>query len=291
MFSRILKEWDSASELWDKVKNFRTPSSESKTESIVDRFIQLFQSHGVHRNQIPRFFGRGISVADMQDEEMLLSKLAETVLDDVCEMFAVRREWLDGAEAQIYPKYDFYKKPREFLEFLESMKSENSNEIIGVLIKPDSDINDPCALVIIQETIGYLGDKPIFRFHLCNNWAYSYWRARGYLTACIGIAWKRSIYIHGIEMAKDSIDKLAYGETLLGWGGEGIWDLGHKTWNPEDMASSPPAFLEGIKPEENEFGVISALKLWLALDEGGLMDSGYGKAPREAFEMVLAKHT
>lgn len=291
MLTRILKEIESAKKLMGMYKGLSKQNNPLTSETIPARFIRLFETHGVHRNQIPRFFGHALAVADVKDDETLIPKLTEKMLDDACEMFAVRREWLDGAESQVHPEHDFYKHPKDFLDYIEALETMNPDErVTGVLIKPENDNGRPDALIILQEVIGYIGDKAICRFHLCNNWAFSYWKARAYLTACIAIAWKKNAYIHGISMPKDLIDKLASGETLLGWNGEGIWDLSHKTWDPEGMCDRPEIFLEGIDPEENQFGIKSALELWLYLDKEGLMDSGYGNAPRQSFEAELAKY-
>jgi hypothetical protein len=44
-------------------------------DSVVSRFVRLFETHGVHRNQIPRFLGVGLSVRDVQDDASLIDKL------------------------------------------------------------------------------------------------------------------------------------------------------------------------------------------------------------------------
>lgn len=76
----------------------------------------------MHRNQIPRFFGHGITIADVQSNEALLSKLSEEILDDVCVLFAIRREWHDGADDQVYELRDFYTHPQNFEAFILGLK-------------------------------------------------------------------------------------------------------------------------------------------------------------------------
>ena len=263
-------------------------------DTIVTRFVRLFESHGVHRNQIPRFFGHGLTLKDVQDDDSLLAKLEEPLLDAACNMFSIRREWLDGADTQIHPCHDFYKYPEKFLAFLLELKNENFDaHIEGVLIAPE-ELGNSDALMILQETIGHVGEKPIFRYHICHNWRFSYWKARAYLAACVAIAWKERVFIHGVHLPKIEIVKLSEGETLLGWQGEGIWKFGSVTWHPEDMALLPKAFLEGIDPEEDKFGIKSALKLWLDLEKKGLMDIGQSsvicETPRLAFQQELKRY-
>jgi len=182
-------------------------------ESVATRFIRLFESHEVHRNQIPRFFGHGLLPKDVQDDASLFAKLDEAMLDAACMRFAVRREWLDGAETKVYPRHDFYKHPEKVAGFLDALKANNPDgELDGVLIAPDEGEGE--ALLILQETIGAVGDKPIYRYHLCDNWLFEYWKARAYLTACVAIAWKHEVYVRGVSLPRSELDRLATGDDL-----------------------------------------------------------------------------
>ena len=272
----VLDEVEAALSLWDRLKKLLHARKNPPVESIATRFVRLFESHGVYRNQIPRFFGHSLAVQDVQDEASLVAKLDETILEAACRQFAVRREWLDGAESKVHPCHDFYKHPEGFTDFIMQLKSANPDGGLGgLLIASNENGWRANALIILEETIGAVGDKPIYRYHLCNNWAFSYWKARAYLTACIAIAWKRSVFIHGLRVPGKVIEKLSEGQTLLGWQGNGVWQFpSRKKWYPEDMALKPDAFLEGIDPERDNFGIKSGLELWLDLEEQGLMATG-----------------
>ena len=94
----------------------------------VRRFVELFESHGVARTQIPGFlkdFNSTLSLADVRNDETLLHKLDESLLDKVCEMFGVRREWLDGVDEEVYHLHNFYKHPEQFSEFIKGLKCRN----------------------------------------------------------------------------------------------------------------------------------------------------------------------
>jgi hypothetical protein len=287
----VFGEINSILSILEKLRNWCSkvePKPKSPVESVAARFIRLFESHGVHRNQIPRFFGHGLLTKDVQDDVSLLPRLDEEMLEDACSRFAVRREWLDGAEEDIHPLHDFYKYPKKFQLFIEELIQENpQGQLEGVLIAPVEDNWGAESLLLLQEVVGHLGDRPIYRFHLCNNWAHRYWKARGYLTACIAIAWKRKVYIHGVTKRHVEISPLASGKSLLGWAGEGIWSFGNVTWHPKDMALHPEDFLKDITPERNNFGIKSALKLWLELEGQGHMESEFGQDARELFNGEL----
>lgn len=278
--------------LKDRFTKWLRTKNEMPFESVAGRFLRLFESHGVHRNQIPRFLGHGLSLSDIQDESALLAKLDEPILNLVCEKFAIRREWLDGAERQIYLTHDFYKHPEQFFSFLQSLQINNpSADLRGALIAPTVMKGNAPALLILQETIGAVGEKAIYRFHICDGWIFSYWKARAYLTACVAIAWKSEAYIYGFDAASKEIENLATGEYLLGWNGEGIWGLQRgKRWYPEDMALQPDIFLRDVDPERKNFGIKSALSLWLTLHEQGYMNLDVEENANELFKEKLSKH-
>lgn len=258
-------------------------------ETVAGRFIRVFESHGVHRNQVPRFFGHGLSLADVQSDDALFAKLDDQMLDAACEMFAVRREWLDGAEKQAHPIHDFYKEPGEFREFLSSLQRANPGvELRGTLYFPKEATGDE-ALLILEERIGFIGDKPISRFHLCENWSVRYWKSRAYLTACVAIAWKSKAYINGRYLPAKDIDRLRTGKALLGWGGDGLPSAG-RLWHPDDMPVHPEKYLDGVDPERNRFGHAAALSLWLELAEQEYMDIGINGDPKPLFRKELAKY-
>lgn len=288
----IFGEIDSALNLIEKFKKYFNLSKKSvELESVTTRFIHLFETHGVHRNQIPRFFGHGITLKDLQDDFSLITKLDEEILDDACELFAVRREWLDGADKQVHFHHDFYKQPKEFLRFITNLKLANAEgQLDGELFAPDDPDFNAEAILILNEIIGYVGNEPIYRYHLCNNWAYSYWKARAYLTACVAIAWKQKVYIRGTITAKKFINKLTQGEILLACQKEGVESLFGKRWYAEDMALLPKAFLQDMIPERHNFGLVSGLDLWLKLDEQGWMDTGLEKSAKLLFIEERAKY-
>lgn len=68
----------------------------------------MFEHHGVHRNQIPRLFDNGLTLQDVANTENFLPKLSPEILKSACDLFAIRLEWLEGVDDQIYQAHDFY---------------------------------------------------------------------------------------------------------------------------------------------------------------------------------------
>jgi hypothetical protein len=288
MFSGFLKQVNAFEELFGKFTRFGSRKYNNKYESVASRYVRLLENHGVNRNQIPAFMKNGLTLSDIKSDERLLEKLSDEILDDVCEKFSVRREWLDCAESLIYERHYFYKNPKEFSTFLDGLTEKNPDgALVGVLISPQENKLPSSAVIIMQETIGYIGEKVIYRYHLCADWRFSYWKSRAYLTACIAIAWKREHYIHGERKPRKLIDDLSGGEMFLGRQDSGIYGLKGEVWHPDDMVDSPEQYLKGVEPEEDNFGLKSALEMWLSLNKEGYMDSGFGGDHRQSFEKKL----
>lgn len=66
----------------------RLPEKKPSLNSVPRRFVLLFENHGVHRNQIPRFFDHGLTLADMSSDDNLLAKLTPDILKAASELFA-----------------------------------------------------------------------------------------------------------------------------------------------------------------------------------------------------------
>ena len=72
----MLDRIDAGFSLWDRFKKHRTKSGGKY--SVAGRFIKLFEGHNVHKNQIPRFFGRGLTLEDVSTEKDLMPKLNQS---------------------------------------------------------------------------------------------------------------------------------------------------------------------------------------------------------------------
>lgn len=286
MIDQLVAAVDLFDRMKDRYRKWRNPPQ----ESVASRFIRLFEAHGVHRNQIPRFFGHGIKLSDLQSDDSLLLKLDESMLEDACERFAVRRTWLDGADPQVYPHHDFYKYPSDFARFITKLRAGNPDgELSGILVSPSEQVPNGQAVLILQEYIGELGGKAIYRNHLFTGWVFEYWKSRAYLTTCIALAWKAGIYTHGRVAAPETISGYADGCLLLD--AEEFDRLGRSGWHPEDMALDPAVFLDELDFEKDNYGVRAGLKLWLDLQQEGLMDLGHHSSEaRLKFQAELEKY-
>ena len=255
--------------------------------TVASRFVLLFEKHGVHRNQIPRFLGHGLTVATVADDTTLLLALTEDILNAACELFAVRREWLDGVDTQIYPTHYFYKHPEKFSDFVLGLKNKAKDGLNGVLFVSDSPSREnDNAIIVLEEEIEMIGDKIIYRYHICNDWLFNYWKCRVYLTACIAIAWRYEVYIHGRKLPFKNLEGYLEGEQFLGEHYDGLVNRS-SMWHPEDMACSPKNLLDGLHDLFHDGEYQQTINLWLTLAKKGWMDTCFNPAPIEKFKAAL----
>lgn len=280
--------------LFDRVSKLfkRRDKQEQKKEPelVSTRFVRAFEAHGVHRNQIPRVIGHGLTLYDMKTDDSLLQKLNDEILDDACDLLGIRRAWLDGAVEEIYETYDFYKNPRGFKQFLLEKNVVNNENFSGVLLSPKKENNRATAVIIIQEIVGYIEGRPYYKYYICNNWSYTYWKAHAFLVCCISLCWKNKIYLKGKVVANELIDSIEYGLALLDWGSEGFYSVSGYWWHADDMFLNPATYLKSIDPERNNYGICSALSLWLELYDEGMIDFEYcTDEVREIFAQELER--
>ncbi len=285
----IFSELDSLLSVAEKLRNYFSAGGKKEELSVAGRFLRLFEAHGVHRNQIPRLLPDFLSLSDVETEQSLTKALTNEALDFSCDLFSVRRDWIDGASDQIYPLHDFYKQPSEFREFVSTIASNTKTNPLGMVLRAESEKFEDTALIILQEGVAFLGETPIYRYHICNNWMDSYWKSRAYLTACIAIAWGIDFYLSGRETDIATVRMYNEGENFLGCGANGVYSLKGARWYPEDMALVPAKYLEGINPEVENYGIRSALELWLELESNGFMKTGLPyNSVRSEFEAALS---
>ncbi|ENM5732265.1 hypothetical protein AB7D55_004101 [Vibrio mimicus] len=271
-------EIESFLSLVDRVKKSwrNTPNLESRPNELVStRLVRVYEAHGVHRNQIPKVI-ESLTLHDVSTDDRLLEKLTDEILVSTCHLFGINRDWLDGASDEIYPTYNFYKDPAKFEEFLSVlMEKAGSDSLDGVLLSVDKVDRGTESVLILQEAIGSINDKPYYRYYLCGGWVLSYWKSRGYIAACIAMCWKNKAYVHGSYLSKSIVDRYSHGYHLLDFGRDGVHHLNGVRWYAEDLALVPETYLKNIDPEREQYGLHAALSLWFQLYNQGYLDTGF----------------
>lgn len=244
----------------------------SAEESVAVRFVKLFEAHGVYRNQIPGFFGFGLTIADVQSEDALLKKLTPELLQQAAKLFAIEVEWLEHGLGDIFPSHHFYKQPVSFGKFIDDLMSEDSDKVIDgyvLTVKPPY-VHEGDTLILLQESIGQIGDRTIFRYHLSPNWILSYWKCCADIACCIAQAQMRGVYLSGKYVEKDWLDRLACGDFLPEYSFEmSDIDLPSRGWwQTDEFVDIPEKFIKPLDKQDG-YSVPSAIDRWLRYCEEG----------------------
>jgi len=104
--------------------------AQKKIDSVSSRILSIFETHGVHRNQINRFMGYDLSIADYQSSESFLPHITDEMITAISSKFSIRQQWIECASSQCHDWYSFYKSPSSYKKFLEEqLRGSDKNDI------------------------------------------------------------------------------------------------------------------------------------------------------------------
>jgi hypothetical protein len=247
-------------------------------ETIATRLIALFESHGVHRNQIPEFFDHGLDIPACASDEKLLEKITPEIIHDAVVLFGVNKDWLEGSSKVIYDIPDFYKQPEKFEKYLiELLKNTFYKEQIyayALTTETESSGAYHDALIVITEPIGELNQREIYKYHLLGRWKIEYWKSRAYFAACCALLYKNQINAGGKVVKQEWLNKVYEGRQLLEYdfneGNGGVTFPLRGSWIVDEFIEMPAKYLRGMDTEQGS-AVDLALNKWLSLSEKGYM--------------------
>lgn len=274
---------------------YAEPVAEEST--VASRFISLFVNHGVHRNQIPKFFDHGLSLNDVETIEKLLPKLTPEILQAAADLFAVRIEWLECVDKQIYEIHDFYKQPEAYAEFLTQLVSNKEHRVFAKLVWSTNLNCEYDAVLVLEEQFDYLGNGSVSRYHVCGGWVNKYWKSRADLTACVAITLKQLGHIKGFQTSA-SIEPFSEGEGFVyelyslpyAYKRDWLFRKRFEMWDPASWTYDPNAFLDRVDRDWDSVGKARAIEKWLYYFDKGLMDTGYHpENVRSEFEKIISK--
>lgn len=289
----MLDQVDALFSLLDRFKRYWAKRNQpQREESIASRFLRLFAAHGIHRNQIPRFFGHGLQLRDVQGEAALIPWLTDAHLANACDIFGVERQWLERGEGNAHKRHSFYLQPLAYGQFLDRLLAsktlpnvEVSATLFGVLESRNLDSS-----LILSQPIGLLNDEVIYRYHTVDAGPLGYWKARVSAAALLAQAINRNIWVTGRLCNAKLLHELTYNEDLVSADGREELMTSSRRFEPEDWLLEPEVLLEGLDPERNRFGITSALELWSKFNTNGWMTIPYSQSDTSArFAAALKK--
>jgi hypothetical protein len=173
---------------------FRRLSSKSKPDPVIvvaQRFIQLFEEHGVPDQQIPRLIP-SLSLNKLRNVDTLLPFLTNKLLEETARLFHVRRDWFDGLCNVIYDTAYCYKQPERFFqEFAAMQTGDTYHPIIVICCMARLDRHDereqPVG-ILLRSKLCEIDEKEIYRYRIFGDgWRWTYWKSRIQLKAMIRV--------------------------------------------------------------------------------------------------------
>jgi hypothetical protein len=267
---------------------------DSNVESISTRFVALFKSHGVHRNQIPEFFDHGLDIPSCATDDELFKKLTPEILNDAVKLFGVNKDWLESSSNEIYDIPFFDKHPEEFEAYIVNLLKNTSDEkVIAYVLKADKQpfYREYDVLIVLAETVGFVNGREIYKYHLLGQWVNSYCRSRADFAACCALLYKYKLLVLGRVVELKWLMKLINGIQLLKYnfdGKQGINFPDKGRWSVDEFIEVPDEFLKDMDTEGGQT-TSWAIEHWLKLSSKGYMrcfpeDESFHAGVEESFK-------
>lgn len=198
--------------IWRKFFGRKPPSSK-----VAERFLALFQAHGVAPAQIQRFLPQ--VTLDNLAEDRLASVLTNETLDQAAALFGVRRKWLEGVDQQIYEPLYCYKAPVWFFHDLAKWQIKPQTFSIRALCSGDLDnsssLDQPLVLLAVEK-VGMIEDEEICCYRIYHDaWNWGYFPCRLQLKAFARLVhhgWHTPIPVHRVH--KRVLEKIRAGRQV-----------------------------------------------------------------------------
>lgn len=205
-----------------KVELNSIESEKQLEKTVVKKIINIFESHDVHLNEIPRVVPLkfGITLSVINDSSKFLEKITPEFIDWVSGFFGVRREYIEKDENRIYITIDYYKNERRFLDLIKSLVKDNKEfEIYAFKNVKDLDrqvsdkysqfVNLAIRVKIFDED-GLVIYKTIPTSTL---WYWGYAKCRYQLKSIIRVLNNNvNVYFKGYNLGSDFIEALSQGK-------------------------------------------------------------------------------
>jgi hypothetical protein len=190
---------------------------------IAYRIIALFEAHDVKRTQIYRLLGdRFPEITPSLDVEKLKSLLDGDLFDRVCELFGVRKSWVEGDIGPIYTPVPLYKNFSEFVVFVRNLKARNlGSHCFFTALKARGPSNDlyvdaPDIAIYFSELIADLDGKQIYRHHpILGPFPWKHRPTRYHLCAFLNVVDRTDHFsVKGYFAPPNHIAKVSAGEVI-----------------------------------------------------------------------------
>ncbi|ACA88881.1 hypothetical protein [Shewanella woodyi] len=208
---------------------------------LAERFLEVFESHGVHLNEIPRCIPEkfGISLVELANKDKLIEKLTPDLIDWFCSIFNIRRDWLEANGNYIYDTKNYYKNEHSLLRLLKDLKEQHHSSMRVIAYKDVKELDsggerpqDVNLLIVIPAF--KIDDRLVMKYiPTSTQWDWGYWRSRYQFKGITRVCYKKlDLTFDGYNLDSEKMAELSSGgvfpkliidETPMGY-----------TWYPDD---------------------------------------------------------
>jgi hypothetical protein len=215
-------------------------------ELMVDRFVEVFSSHGIPMADITRMLPDTTLVnSDFLSKKELLNKLDESIINQVAALFLVRPEWLKGTDNKPvdYHSLRLYKNLHGFARKL-ALHSKNYRTVSVIFIAEEGlsfekllganksgDAVPAVNVGVIIEMEAVVNGISYRRYEVGDLERWNYWRCRHHLKALMMFCEKSSLSYSGVLLSRSQIEQLFYGKVLP----IGVMESFKRTWYPDQF--------------------------------------------------------
>ena len=232
--------------------NAQSDAATVEIESVklfVNRFLQIYESHGIPINQIPKFAAdMNLQITDFKNYDTILNVLDNKLIEWTCARFGINRNWLEGdpgcfapLEKEIYPSFDCYQNLHLIEKIISRLDWNQARKFSlfafknGELVRKEQPGSSYIVLVL-RENVGLLNDRPINRYIPVNTiWYWDYYKTRFQAKAIFLLCKKFGVIVRGYDLPEETLEALSAGELFP----EPILNSLHRyTWHPENYVAT-----------------------------------------------------
>ncbi|WP_055746469.1 toll/interleukin-1 receptor domain-containing protein [Brevibacillus choshinensis] len=218
-----------------------------ETESMLDRFLLVFNAHGININEIPFLLPKefGITLQNFITKNSIISILTNDLIEWTAKTFNVKKSWILGTtdilSSYPYELFGYYKRINRFIARLIDLRNSSVKDLEVNFIKVGSDElianEDRKGEVLLtlsyNRTIGTNKIADIFE-PTHDIWYWGYWRSRFQIKSIIYICEKCSVITNGYEISKSEVENYR-----KGFPSDFHTKFNSIKWYPEDYVTNP----------------------------------------------------
>ncbi|MBO2535090.1 hypothetical protein [Rummeliibacillus suwonensis] len=235
------------------VKEDGMEKEKSIVNVVVDRFVQVYEAHGIKQNQIAFFIDKefNLQLRDFKDNASILQVLNDDLIKWTCEKFGIQRDWIDGTSEKIYGRKDYYKQIERFIDDI--CKIIREGEEVELYAFKDGELDradeNHDVILLLRYPIDKINSRIIYKYvPIETYWMWGYWRSRFQLKAIFFICERLHIFIRGYDLKerKKIADRVVFPEKIIN-------DIPISiTWYPDDYIDLISQSVQAKETDETE---------------------------------------